>query len=216
MSYNISDLASTAHQGFNYVFAGVSSHLAGEVIELLAMPILQSLPGGAWIKIPAAKILHEIAECFFSSSSIINMYKNEDGLWEAVKHITKPVWSTPGETVFAGITSYVFEQVAISYLGLEQCTHAHGGHAHNHHHESGIFTSSNLIKGLASTAGSLIGSNSFEKAEDLYDYFFANNASNDTSDNSQCCIHMMEFDLVVAGLPDSLHSDFCYNYSNVC
>ncbi len=204
MSLNLSNLASTAHQGFNYVFAGVSSHFAGEVVELMSIPILQGIPCVNVIKIPVSKVLHETAESFFSSSSMINMYRNEDGLWESLKHITKPIWSSPIETIFAGFASYHFELLAVQLFSLQQCNHAHD---HEHHHGTGLFSTDNLIKGLASAAGSLVASFVYEKAEELYDYYFANDAECDEDAASMCCSQLIEFNDVM---------DQCSNDTYVC
>jgi len=200
MSFNQSNLASTALNNFNYAFAGVAAHFAGEIVEFLAMPILQKLPGGALIKIPASKILHEFTECFLSSSSMINMIRDENGFWESVWHITKPIWSSPFETLLAGLTSYGFEQQAIKWFSLHQCNHAHDDH---HHHGSGLFSTDNLIKGLASAAGSLFASYVYEKAED----YFANDAASDENAASMCCSQLIEFNYAL---------NQCSNDSYVC
>jgi hypothetical protein len=145
--------------GINYAISGIVAHFAGVVIEVISIPFLQVIPYLNWIKIPIAKVLHEVGESFISSSATINL-KDGNGLLDAVIKITEPIWKHPSETVTAGVFSFVFEQVITVQFSLQKCNHHH-----NHQHAVKLLSLDNIIKGLASAVGSYFGSYCYKKAE---------------------------------------------------
>lgn len=159
--YNFSDYNYTI-SGISYAISGIVAHFAGVVIEVVSIPFLQVIPGLNWIKIPIAKVLHEVGESFISSSATINL-NDGNGPIDTVLKITEPIWKYPGETVVAGVFSYIFEQGTIGIFSLQKCNHHH--HHDHHHHADKLLSVHNVIKGLASAVGSYIGSYCYNKAE---------------------------------------------------
>jgi hypothetical protein len=158
--YNFSDYDYTI-SGINYAISGIVAHFAGVVIEVVSIPFLQVIPILNWIKIPIAKVLHEVGESFISSSATINL-KDGNGPIDTVLKITEPIWKYPGETVVAGVFSYIFEQVTTDLFSLQRCNH---DHHHHHHHAVKLLSVSNVIKGLASAVGSYFGSYCYNNAK---------------------------------------------------
>jgi hypothetical protein len=157
--YNFSDYNYTI-SGISYAISGIVAHFAGVVIEVVSIPFLQVIPGLNWIKIPLAKVLHEVGESFISSSATINL-KDGNGPLDTVLKITEPIWKYPGETVVAGISSYIFEQGITELFSLQRCNHNHD----HHHHAVKLLSVSNVIKGLASAVGSYFGSYCYNNAK---------------------------------------------------
>ena len=170
--YNFSDYTVS---GINYAVSGIAAHFAGVAVEVVSIPFLQTIPYLNWMKIPIAKVLHETAESFISSSATINL-KDDNGLLDTVKKITEPIWNSPGETVIAGISSFIFEQAATAVFSLQKCNHVH----HDHHHTVKLLSVDNFIKGLASAAGSYVGSYCYDKAEYYAHQLFNTNDGIDT------------------------------------
>ena len=166
--YNFSDYNYTI-SGISYAISGIVAHFAGVVIEVVSIPFLQVIPGLNWIKIPLAKVLHEVGESFISSSATINL-KDGNGPLDTVLKITEPIWKYTGETVVAGVFSYIFEQGITELFSLQRCNHNHDhhhnhDHDHDHHHAVKLLSVSNVIKGLASAVGSYFGSYCYNNAK---------------------------------------------------
>jgi hypothetical protein len=167
-SYPIEFIYNSTH----YLVSGVSAHIAGALVEIPVRMALQALP--APIKTIVARCAHEAFEGFIGSINLVNMYK--DGFYplealtdvynngiEPLKQLLKPIYDYPYETLSAMVFSFLAEEVVVRNFGITKCNHHHGHHDH-HDHNHGIFTSNNLIRGLASTAGSFVGVYIYESA----------------------------------------------------
>ena len=132
--------------------SGIAAHYAGTVVEIISIATLQKFEYVNWIKIPIAKVMHEVTETFVSASTNINMYKYGYSAWEAIQHITKPIWCTPIETIVAGLFSIAFENIVEKVFII-----THDSNMIQHQGAIELFSHGNLLKAVASTVGSNVG-----------------------------------------------------------
>jgi hypothetical protein len=151
MSFHKENIFSNLAQIMTYASSGVVAHGFGFVVEAITMTALSQ---HNWIRVPLAKVAHEVAESFVSASYTINLYEAGCNPLQAIKDFTKPIWNSPMETILAGVSSWGFEQAAVQIFGLAACNSCAHAHGIKHHHGNALFTTDNLIKGLASAFGS--------------------------------------------------------------
>ena len=144
----------------SYLTAGIGFHSAGSAAEYSFL-ILSAKFEKSYYHVPriiASKLIHEVVESIFSSSAVINIYNNQNGIIDALYHIIEPLSKSFYKTLSSGISSFAFESF-VSTAFLSEPIHQKnfylgcGDNCCDHN----IFTTTTLIKGAASICGSLFG-----------------------------------------------------------
>jgi hypothetical protein len=148
-----------------YILPGLPAHFIGVAVEMGVITLLQNLPYAKYYKVPAAKIVHESVENFFTSSPNINMFKNGDNFKDAMYNILKPIYSSPLTLISSMLSSWFFEQLATNIFSLESCQHCvnlpkmeYCGIINDNNKKHYSWIESNLIKAVFSSIGSLVPS----------------------------------------------------------
>ncbi len=104
------------------------------------------------------------------------MYNNGNNLYEAVKDITKPILESPLKILFSTVLSYGVELIVSNIIGLKSCSHKPS--LENNFYCQPINTvpinncdhdfKNNIIMGIFSSVGSLLGSYLYDLYEEIY------------------------------------------------